>query len=347
MASKIIIVFFSGLILSITFLAVSLPKVSAETGTITIGNRVITVNPFPLTDETTKIKLIKIPDLVPGGCYMVKDMREGDNGFDSEDNGKFVDQPEPNRCLNDSDTRYEGGEGDICNDNPHRRDADNQNETENCVEASEWGREHFLQADSTGTLTIRNICEGLDYKASSCGDPFDRGETYELGIFLVREPPIKKTEAARNDDDNGANICQANEGPTNAKIDTCDVTGALFVINFGEVVRCEDEDVVCESEADDLTQFEGTSIDTPFGQIRTDPEGLASDLITIAASIAGGVAFLLLIYGSFRFMFSAGNPEAVQQGREIITSAIVGLIVVIFSVFILRLIGISILGLPI
>ena len=69
--------------------------------------------------------------------------------------------------------------------------------------------------------------------------------------------------------------------------------------------------------------------------------------VSFGIGIAGGVAFLLLVYGGFKFIFSVGNPENVQQGREIITAAIIGLIVVVFSVFLLRLIGISILGLPI
>ena len=87
-------------------------------------------------------------------------------------------------------------------------------------------------------------------------------------------------------------------------------------------------------------------IKTPLGDIPTTPAGFAAAFVTLAVGVSGGVAFLLMIYGSFRFMFAAGNPESVQQGREIITAAILGLIVVVFAVFILRLIGISILGLP-
>lgn len=76
-------------------------------------------------------------------------------------------------------------------------------------------------------------------------------------------------------------------------------------------------------------------------------EKIVNYLITFGIGIAGGVAFLMLVYGGFKFIFSLGNPENVQQGREVITAAIIGLIVVVFSVFLLKLIGISILGLPI
>lgn len=89
------------------------------------------------------------------------------------------------------------------------------------------------------------------------------------------------------------------------------------------------------------------AIQTSLGNIETNPTGLANSLLRIALGIAGGVAFLLIVYGGFRLAFSQGDPKAVQEAREVITSAIVGLLLVIFSTFILRLIGIDILGLSI
>ncbi|HSX58453.1 MAG TPA: pilin [Candidatus Saccharimonadales bacterium] len=86
---------------------------------------------------------------------------------------------------------------------------------------------------------------------------------------------------------------------------------------------------------------------TGIGNISTDPEKLVTTLLTIALGIAGGVAFLLIVYGGFRLVFSQGDPKAVQEARDIITSAVVGLLIIIFSVFILNLIGVDILGLPI
>ena len=43
-------------------------------------------------------------------------------------------------------------------------------------------------------------------------------------------------------------------------------------------------------------------------------------------------------------MTSAGNPDKLRAGQELLTSAVSGLILLIFSVFILRTIGIDILG---
>lgn len=87
-------------------------------------------------------------------------------------------------------------------------------------------------------------------------------------------------------------------------------------------------------------------VDTGFGTIPTRPAEFASTFLRIAIGVAGGVSFLLMVFGSYRLVFAGGNPESIQSGRQIITAAIVGLLVVIFSVFLLNLIGKSILKLP-
>lgn len=64
-----------------------------------------------------------------------------------------------------------------------------------------------------------------------------------------------------------------------------------------------------------------------------------------AVGIGGGIAFLLIVYGGFMVMTSTGNPERLKAGQELLTSAISGLVLLIFSVFVLKFIGIDILGL--
>lgn len=88
-------------------------------------------------------------------------------------------------------------------------------------------------------------------------------------------------------------------------------------------------------------------INTAIGCI---PIANTSEFLTFilrwAIGIGGGIAFILIIVASFIITTSAGNPERIKAGQELLTSAIAGLIMLIFSVFILKLIGVDILKLP-
>jgi hypothetical protein len=57
------------------------------------------------------------------------------------------------------------------------------------------------------------------------------------------------------------------------------------------------------------------------------------------------MAFLLGLYGALMIVISAGDPEKMQAGKELITSAIGGLLLIIFAIFILKVVGVNILGL--
>lgn len=69
-------------------------------------------------------------------------------------------------------------------------------------------------------------------------------------------------------------------------------------------------------------------------------------LLNYGFGMAGGIAFLLILWGGLQIVLSGGNPEKLNEGREIVTSAIVGLLFVLFSVFLLQFIGVKVLQLP-
>jgi hypothetical protein len=89
------------------------------------------------------------------------------------------------------------------------------------------------------------------------------------------------------------------------------------------------------------------SLDTAIGCIRVleSPETFLGDILRWAVGVGGGIAFLLIVYASFMIMTSSGNPERLKAGQELLTSAISGLVLLIFSIFILKFIGIDILKL--
>lgn len=87
-------------------------------------------------------------------------------------------------------------------------------------------------------------------------------------------------------------------------------------------------------------------VDTVLGSVPTDPVQLIQKLLTFATGIGGGVALLLMISGAFQMITSAGNAEAVKKGQEQFSSAVMGLLFIIFSVILLQIIGVNILSIP-
>lgn len=87
-------------------------------------------------------------------------------------------------------------------------------------------------------------------------------------------------------------------------------------------------------------------IKTAIGCIHTNPAEFVKDFLKFAVAIAGGLAFLMMLLGAFGMLTSGGNPESLNAGRERLTSAIIGLLFVIFAVLLMQIIGISILNIP-
>ncbi len=85
---------------------------------------------------------------------------------------------------------------------------------------------------------------------------------------------------------------------------------------------------------------------TDIGPIPLDAGGFVMALLKYAVGFGGGLALLLIIWGGFRIITSNGNTEEVSKGKEIITYAIVGLILILFAVVIVKVIGVGILQLP-
>jgi len=88
-------------------------------------------------------------------------------------------------------------------------------------------------------------------------------------------------------------------------------------------------------------------INTAIGCIPiTNPTNLLTFVLPWAIGVAGGVAFILIIIAAFVIMTSAGDPQKAKAGKELLGAAIAGLLMIIFSVYLLDVIGIRIIRLP-
>ena len=65
-----------------------------------------------------------------------------------------------------------------------------------------------------------------------------------------------------------------------------------------------------------------------------------------AIGVGGGTAFILIVVAGFLVLTSAGDPQRAKAGKELLGAAFAGLLMIIFSVYILDIIGIRILRLP-
>jgi len=86
---------------------------------------------------------------------------------------------------------------------------------------------------------------------------------------------------------------------------------------------------------------------TAIGCVQSDLGTFISQkLLGWGVGLAGIIAMLCIIYSAFQLQTSQGNPEKIKKAQELLTSCIMGLMLIIFSVFILRLIGVDILRIP-
>lgn len=95
------------------------------------------------------------------------------------------------------------------------------------------------------------------------------------------------------------------------------------------------------------TCFDGGGAWTAIGCFGGDtPNEFIASFIRLGTGLGGGVAFLLILFSGFQRITSAGNPEKLHEAKDLMTAAISGLLLIIFSVFLLRLVGVDILQLP-
>lgn len=91
---------------------------------------------------------------------------------------------------------------------------------------------------------------------------------------------------------------------------------------------------------------------TALGCFSTDIPTLIQGTRTRTGLLGWGVGFagilslLCMIYSAILMQTSRGNPERIKKAQELLVSCITGLLLIIFSIFILRFIGVDILRIP-
>ncbi|OGM10791.1 hypothetical protein A2Z22_02805 [Candidatus Woesebacteria bacterium RBG_16_34_12] len=69
-------------------------------------------------------------------------------------------------------------------------------------------------------------------------------------------------------------------------------------------------------------------------------------IIKWGMGVGGGIGFIMIVFSSFIIITSGGDPAKLKAGKELLTAAVSGLSLIIFSIFILEMFGLRILMLP-
>lgn len=84
-----------------------------------------------------------------------------------------------------------------------------------------------------------------------------------------------------------------------------------------------------------IGQFSNYGIHVPQGTVlqANNPqlEPLIVQIINFFLGFVGLIAFLMLVYGGFRYLASAGEAEAAKKGKQTISYAIIGIVIIALS----------------
>lgn len=76
--------------------------------------------------------------------------------------------------------------------------------------------------------------------------------------------------------------------------------------------------------------------------IRCDKEGSLAQIFVTVINWALGFAFLIavimLIYGGFKYILSAGNEEGAKTGRTAIFNALIGIVIIVLSYVVVQIV---------
>lgn len=122
---------------------------------------------------------------------------------------------------------------------------------------------------------------------------------------------------------------------------TCDLCGkcegSTAPSDYDQCVEC-----IYESSGEVKSGYSWTIL----GCVPTSAGGFTQTVLQFVSAIAGGLSFIVFLFGSFKVLTSSGDPEQISSGKSLIASSIIAVLLIVFSVFILRFVGVELLKIP-
>ena len=85
-----------------------------------------------------------------------------------------------------------------------------------------------------------------------------------------------------------------------------------------------------------LAQILGSPDDVGLPKVEADESLIRTTIIPAIAVVTAVISVIFIILGGFRYIVGAGAPDQMQQAKNTILYAVVGLIVSIFAIVIVR-----------
>lgn len=89
--------------------------------------------------------------------------------------------------------------------------------------------------------------------------------------------------------------------------------------------------IMAHAQADEATSFSIESIGTQIGLGEADLKQTVLNIVQLVLGLMTLIAVVLVIYGGFVWLTSAGNEESVEKAKRIISAAVVGLIIILLA----------------
>ncbi len=119
----------------------------------------------------------------------------------------------------------------------------------------------------------------------------------------------------------------------------------LFSFSVSEVYAANQ--VFCKNGAPSETPDANKELYTALGCVPVgDTTTFLVFVVKRALVLGGGFTFLLLIYSSFMYTTSKGDPKKVAAAKDTFTASLSGLLLIMFSALLLRVVGQSVLNIP-
>jgi len=207
---------------------------------------------------------------------------------------------------------------------------------ENCTGACAYNQDLIAECSSGDKYNTGNQCntlDGVEWTSRTIGTTVCSSDLNKVYVCKTEDKPYYTfLKDCENETVCGKNKTTGEYGCWSSDlVDTNDNTSSITLT----VVA--DSAYLCDG---------GKGIQTALGCIPYSMSGLAGKLLPLLFGIAGGISFLLMVFGFIMMATSSGDEKKLIEARSRITSAITGLLVSIFAIFLFRLIFSNILKIP-